>query len=531
MYAKRFLAVSLLIALTLFSSSCDMSDVQVSDTEAAVQADVIKPRDNTVKAFDGQVGLAFQADSTFNPYQDIGRLNLQIAGLIYDGLFRQGPDFGAQPLLCESAEVSGNVWTLRLKGGVLFHGGSTLSAADVKYSLDLARKSAVYSERLKDVASVKAVGDDTVQITLKKPDGALDQKLCVPIIRSGDGKESLPDGTGRYTVSEDADGGRQLAAFSGWHGGKPMPYGTIRLIPADKPDILVYGFQTGEIDLVEESKIGASLTPYRSDADTYSFPTSQMIFLGVNTGKAPLSDPLVRRALSAAIDRDALANKELAGLMDPSDVPLSPAGTDISAGAVKSGPDAAAAASLFEAAGMTKDESGGLLFQNGSKKKEFTLEILCGADNPYMESVAKTLSEAFSELGVRATVNRQTFDDYKTAVKNRSFDIYVGRALLPAGFELSAFLYKGGALNWTNYENSGLNEKYEAYRAARGNERKSLAGAFSGAFKQEVPFIPLGFARDVLLTVPELAPNITPSEQDIFYNLEAWNGPAQAAPG
>ena len=66
-------------------------------------------------------------------------------------------------------------------------------------------------------------------------------------------------------------------------------------------------------------------------------------------------------------------------------------------------------------------------------------------------------------------------------------------------------------------------EAYRAFHAANGQARETAAQHYFEVFRQEMPFIPLGFARDVLLTSPGLARNITPSEQDPFYNMENWS--------
>ncbi|MCX7615543.1 MAG: ABC transporter substrate-binding protein, partial [Clostridiales bacterium] len=457
MIKRRFAFLIPVFVLQLFLSSCNLSQVQEGQIVDAVNTQETDAQQNSqnIQYNNNEFGLPYQSGTPLNPYKIDNRLNLIVSRLIYEGLFQQGPDFTVKPQLCQSFVVAGNVWNIKIKQGVSFQSGGSLTSEDVKYSLDLARKSPLYAVRLKNILSVKTVGLDTVQITLKKEDGALDAKLCVPIIRMGEEDKMTPDGTGRYLVLQNQDGSAKLKAFSNWHGNVKLPFDEILLIPIKKQDMISYGFETSEIDAVAESKLGEAAASYRGDAEAHSYATSQMVFLGVNTQKAPLSDPNVRAALAMAIDRQSLAKQELSSLIDPCNIPYNTAGLN----ATVSGnliPDVQGAIQKLQSSGLNKGLDGILTYQSGFKKKTFTIEIICNNENSYMVSIANSLSHTFDDLGIQSTVSELDYNEYQTRINKNNFDIYIGRTQLPTGFELDAFLAPGGALNKSYYSNPEL---------------------------------------------------------------------------
>src|SRR3972149_6299589 len=62
----------------------------------------------------------------------------ELSSHVFEGLVNIGEDYGVFPQLAESWTVSttGLEYTFRLRSGVKFHNGKTLSAEDVKASID-----------------------------------------------------------------------------------------------------------------------------------------------------------------------------------------------------------------------------------------------------------------------------------------------------------------------------------------------------------------------------------------------------------
>ncbi|SIQ58091.1 peptide/nickel transport system substrate-binding protein [Rhizobium sp. RU35A] len=119
--------------------------------------------------------------------------------------------------LAESIDTrDAKVWTVKLRKGVTFHSGKTLSAADVVYSmnrhLDKATGSKVNSIA-KQMTEIKAIDDLTVQITLASPNADLPTILAMHhfmIIADGTTDFSKANGTGAFICENFEPGVRSI---------------------------------------------------------------------------------------------------------------------------------------------------------------------------------------------------------------------------------------------------------------------------------------------------------------------------------
>ena len=126
-----------------------------------------------------------------------------------------GRDLNIQPALAESYEAAPDAtsYLFYLRQGVTFHDGRPMTAADVKYSLDLTLNPpapVVASPYLANVKEVVVVDDATVRIDMTKPDptipGILAWQRLTPIFPNGIADEinllSEGIGTGPFKLIE-----------------------------------------------------------------------------------------------------------------------------------------------------------------------------------------------------------------------------------------------------------------------------------------------------------------------------------------
>ena len=119
---------------------------------------------------------------SLDPYHQGADARIRVTVLSYQGLFYEGASGEAVPLLAQSYTQSadGLTYTFKLRQGVKFHTGQTMTAADVKYSYDYLRDSKNGSPGAGDlstVASISAPDDDTVIFTLSSRNGLLPMTL------------------------------------------------------------------------------------------------------------------------------------------------------------------------------------------------------------------------------------------------------------------------------------------------------------------------------------------------------------------
>jgi peptide/nickel transport system substrate-binding protein len=121
--------------------------------------------------------------------------------------------------LAESIESDdAKVWTVKLRKGVTFHDGKSLTSADIIFSLKRHLDPAVGSKvnaLAKQITDVKAIDDTTVEITLEAPNADLPTILALHhfmIVADGTTDFSKGNGTGPFVCKEFQPGVRSIAA-------------------------------------------------------------------------------------------------------------------------------------------------------------------------------------------------------------------------------------------------------------------------------------------------------------------------------
>lgn len=132
--------------------------------------------------------------------------------LTYSTLFQGNLDtMQPEPLLVDTYEnISDTVWEFKLKEGIKYHNGETMTAEDVKASIEEAQNYAEVSQFNKDIVSIEVVDDLTVRMETAQPDALLLSNLCshgnaiLPkdLLDSGHDFNEQPIGSGPYKFVE-----------------------------------------------------------------------------------------------------------------------------------------------------------------------------------------------------------------------------------------------------------------------------------------------------------------------------------------
>lgn len=226
---------------------------------------------------------------------------------IYEGLVTYENVNKIVPLLATSwTNPDDETWIFTLKENVVMHSGNTMSANDVKASLDNASDIGQGGLGI-DLKSVEVVDAKTIKLVTNGPDPLLLGRLVGIWISDStvvaeEGKE--PAGTGPYTVKGGTAPGENeivLAAFDRYHGG--TVYTRELSIKVMSTTDAVDAFNKQEID------IASALV---SDSEKLNLPNQQLVtikdftvaFLAINTSDSdsPLSKLKVRQAIAKAID-------------------------------------------------------------------------------------------------------------------------------------------------------------------------------------------------------------------------------------
>src|SRR3954471_17051192 len=266
-----------------------------------------------------------------------------------DSLMSTDPVTGElRPDIASSVLVGGDgtILTVRLRRGVRFTDGSALTAADVAAALTRVARPEVASanapmlrhvfgyQQLQDdedrahgkLAGVSAIDPRTVQIGLTTSDSGfvrtLATTIAVPIPRSdardtGFGAFSRqPVCVGPYRLSSPwrpGDSTITLVRATSYDGGNPgltrAGRGWLdRIIfrPYPNAQAAYDAYVRGEVDVAQVPASSADVASRRVGSALLRAADSTLGYLGLPTTVAPFDDPVVRRALSMSLDRNAI---------------------------------------------------------------------------------------------------------------------------------------------------------------------------------------------------------------------------------
>jgi peptide/nickel transport system substrate-binding protein len=252
--------------------------------------------------------------ANLDPRLGVDAASQRLHQLLYDNLLEKDDALRVGPGLATGWEMPDPLtYVVRLRQGVRFHDGHELTSRDVVYTFSAFLDPDFVSGRkgaytLLD--SVRAVGRDTVEFTLKEPFASFPVNLIMPIVPDGSGPElrEHPIGTGPYRfVSQTPDDEIVLTAFPEYFGGPPANAGIVLKVV---PDDIMRGLELrkGTVDLVVNELPPDMMFELARDEHLQltTSPGTDYMYLGVNVRDPVLRDVRVRRAISYAVDRNSI---------------------------------------------------------------------------------------------------------------------------------------------------------------------------------------------------------------------------------
>lgn len=353
---------------------------------------------------------------------DIG--SVLINKIIFPGLVRPSDSLTPEPDLATRWTISadGRQYTFALRSGVAWHDGRPFSATDVKFTFDQILDPSSGTLQWSDfsvVDSVTIVDSLTVRFWLKSPlapfltllghnAGIIPAHAFLgPIADAVGFNRSRPIGTGPFQVVESVPGSYiVLTANPRYYGAKP---GLDRIIFKIVPDVnaQVAQLQAGELDLATLEP--ANLRGLESDPELRIEHVSvpQHYYIGFNQGNPLFRSSAVRRALTLAINRQAIIDGVLRGFADYPQGTIPVALRDYFADSLPKIPyDTTAALALMAEAGWRRGGDGVLQDHAG---RPFAFTLLVDKGNPSREQTAVAVQQDLKKVGVAVTINTMEF--------------------------------------------------------------------------------------------------------------------------
>lgn len=400
------------------------SRVVLSTVVAAMSVALVSP---VVSAQDDEVVVRIglhAAEKNLNPFISPQALPIthDFTMLVYDTLFWSQARTDPEPWLATAAEPSDDLrtWTVTLRDGVTWHDGEAFTADDVAFTFQAmvdAGGVGRYGHHVTDhptFVSADVIDDLTVELNFADPIATftlvpggdmpiLPEHIWSSVEDPTADATTLPIGTGPFRMTEyDPGVSYRLEANEDYFFGPPTVDTLIMPVVADA-QAAFSGLQTGELDFVTRNLPAPLVEQVESNDELAIIEGSrlQSTYLMFNTRKPALNDPAVRKAMSMALDLQAIVDIVEGGLGRP--------GNDTwthpdSAWAHPTGGhafDVAAAGTMLDEAGYPLGDDGTRVSADGT---ELAFTLLVNAAAPPQIRSGELVAEQLAAIGVDITV-------------------------------------------------------------------------------------------------------------------------------
>jgi peptide/nickel transport system substrate-binding protein len=242
---------------------------------------------------------------------------------LYEPLAMRNQDYKLEMVLAE--EISGNatadVWTVRLRAGVEFHNGKTLTADDAIASfqriIDPKRSGASSSLSDIDPQGFKKLDERTFSIQLKQPSGLFDAQISQygSGIVPADYDPLKPVGTGPFKFGSLTPGDRSVfpAHKNYWRTGQPY---VDELVIIDFPDetARINALMSGQVHAIDNVPFSqARVLAATPGLKTLNAKTGAWLPFTMRVDVAPFDDVRVRQAMRLLVNRPQMVEQALSG--------------------------------------------------------------------------------------------------------------------------------------------------------------------------------------------------------------------------
>lgn len=413
----------------------------------------------------GTLRYAIAEPTAIVPVEAVGSAALTVVDAVFDSLTRWSgtSDAPGDLRVRPSAAVrwwtddDARTWTFELRRGATFHDGTPVTASDFAFAWRLAVEADDVGYHLRDVvgydelragdaadlAGVTARDEHTLEVRLTSANAdfpaVAGHPALGPVPRAGWEADaaafrSQPVGNGPFAVSEPwvREQFVRVSPFDGWRNRVARPSVTEVVFQVMDVDTAYLAFQQGRLDFTElpPGALGDAEEHYDISTDGYTGPgvlrgdVPVLYYLGFNVTQPPFDDVEVRRAVSQAVDRAAIARTVLEGNVRVARSVVPRVLRGVSAGGLcrTCRHDPEAAAEVFAERGITS----------------LTLWYNRGGGH---ERIARQLRRDLRDVGVRLEERTEDFPEYLAALDSGEAGLFrfgwaadyptIGNALLP----------------------------------------------------------------------------------------------------
>lgn len=415
------------------------------------------------------IGIPQDLEDSLDPHKMVAAGTKEVLFNIFEGLVKPTSNGEYVPAIAESYDISedGLQYTFVLRDNVKFHDGSTVSAEDVKFSIDKcagADNGTLLVAAYSNIKETRIDGKKFI-ITLAEPDTEFISYMTTAIIpKANQNPDTNPIGTGPYMfVSRSPQENFIIKKFDDYYN-KDMA-GEIENVTFKifgSMDTIAMELESGAVDLVPRIPVAqADLLSDQFEIKEETMNLVQALYL--NNKVAPFDNIKVRQALCYAIDPQEIM-------------------TFVSDGKGKE-----IGSSMFPAFGKYFDESLNDIYNQDIEKAKtllseagypdgFEFDITVPSNYQQHIDTAQVLVQEFEKIGVKANIKLIEWDSWLSDVySNRQFTstvVGIDASSLTASALLQRFT-SSSSKNFINYENATYDETFDKAKSSVNDDEKT----------------------------------------------------------
>ena len=455
----------------------------------------------------------------------------------------------------EKYEVSddGLTWTFTMRDGLKWSDGSELNAKDFEYSFkrltdtDLA---APYAETVigmvdgyadacgnpdpetglpttepnKDLLNVKASEDGkTLTVVLAYPCSYFDKLAAfaplspvneATVTANGDAWATKPESyicNGPYMISEWTPSERIVCKknpnyVGGWDNSKIVT-DTLTFLLLEDSSASYAAYNSGTAQLIKDVPT-EEIPSLTGKEDFFVDPILSTYYISMNLNREPFNNPLVRKALSLAIDRDYVANTVMQGTYSPAYNYVGPGVVDAEGMFM----DNAKAANdgkyyISEDYEANLEEAKAALAEAGYPNGEgFPTITYSTNDAGYHIPVAEYLQQAYKELGITMNIDKMDWSSFTPARRAGEYEMARNGWTMDYNdaSNMIELFYSSNGNNDGKYNNPDFDAALDASKVADPVAHFAALHTAEQIVLEDYGFIPLAYYNDFWLQSPSL---------------------------
>ncbi len=523
---KRIISLIALCAFVMCTASCESADRLISLVKNNIE-DISEnvtgaAEDEEKTEVENSIAVCMEESDMLNPISADKETVREVMELVFDPLFELDSQMHITPVLASGYSMSadGLLYDIKIKQDVKWHDGKTLDAYDAAYSVNAAKTSAAYAERLSEVTDCRAVNNDTLRISLSRPVPQFVSLLSFPLVKYGADMTNAykPVGTGAFTFDGKVGTDKyRLSAFGLYHNGRAK---LDNVYIQTVPDLEKYRslFDVSETDIVSGRIINLTTYMPKGKSRFTDYIGNTAVYAGFNMKSKQLTDAQTRIGIAAAINRESIVSNALYSRAQASDTMINPSSWLYGGGnELKSSREKAM--EHLGNAGWGLDSSGYMVRRG---KEKLSVVLLADSENEMLLTAAKMIKSDLEKCGIRVTLDEQKNAAYLQKISRHDFDMFVGEYDSGINQDLEKLIKNGE--NSFSYDSSeaellisqmGMTTDENAIREIAQQLGKKLA--------EDMPFVPICYKKESVLCSNKLKSGVSPSVSGCYRVSNMWS--------